>query len=112
VLPGARLTLTKITSKSGQFVLQANITGPAAVNNLDARLKFPEVENFNSSSYNTRAPHNQNGQTTRNLTIQGYGYGSDGPLSLSASNAVLTIRQPDDLKRERVKFELKTLDLY
>ena len=108
VLPGAKLVITKNASKNGQINLQARLKGPSTVRRLDVRAKIPGNDQFNSNAsernFSTKA-----GESTRNLNIEGYGFGDQDAASQGA--AVLIIRYPEDLRRERVKFDLKGLDL-
>ena len=107
-LPGAKMIITKVSTKNSQFSMQVTLTGPAAVARLEVKAKNPENKQFNSycSELNSST---KNGQTTRHLQIQAYGFGGDG--NASTGSIVLTVRYPQDLQRERVKFELKALDL-
>lgn len=108
VLPGAKLIITKFTSKNRQLNLQAQIKGPPTVRRLDVQAKIPGTDNFNSnlSERNFRTKGNE---STRTISIQGYGYSDEGsPLE---GAFVLVVRYPEDLRRERVNFKLKGLDL-
>lgn len=108
VLPGAKIIITKLSSKSGQFNLRARLQGPRTVQQLDVRAKIPGNDNFNS--YSSDRHFNIKGEeATRTLTISGYGFGGEG--ALSQGEVVLIVRYPDNLRRERLKFELKGLDL-
>jgi hypothetical protein len=112
LLPGAKLVITKVSSKNGQFSLRARLSGPVAVKRLDFRAKIPDNDQFNSY-VSDRESTTKNGQTTRNIDVQGYGIAALGsPDNTSPATAVvLVVRCPQDLRRERVKFELKGLDL-
>jgi hypothetical protein len=108
VLPGARMIITKVGGRNGQFQMQATLKGPAAVKQLDVRAKNPDSREFNSFSSVQRSS-TKNGVTTRALNIQGYGFNNQQePVT---NGIVVVIRCPQDLRRERVKFELKSLDL-
>lgn len=108
VLPGAKMVITKLTTKNGQFNLQARLRGPRTVQRLDVRAKMPGNDNFNT--YLSERRFNISGQeATRTLTINGYGL--DSGTALSQGEVVLIVRYPKDLHRERLQFELKGLDL-
>ncbi len=108
VVPGAKLVIVKNSSKNGQINIQARLKGPGTVRRLELRAKIPGNDRFNSNS-SERNSSTKGGETTRTLTIQGYGYGEEG--GLSPATVVLIVRYPADLRRERVKFNLKGLDL-
>ncbi|HSY17815.1 MAG TPA: hypothetical protein VK815_05745, partial [Candidatus Acidoferrales bacterium] len=108
VLPGAKLVIIKNSSKKNQIIIQARIKGPRAVSRLEVHAKKPGNEQFNSST-SERSSSAKGTESTRNITIQGYDFGDGGAASPEA--VILTIRYPEDQKRERVKFELKSLDL-
>jgi len=108
VLPDAKLAITKFTSKNAQFNLQARLKGPSTVKRLDVRAKIPGNDQFNSYS-SERQFNVKNKEATRLLSLQGYGFGDEA--SSSQDSLVLVIRYPEDLRRERVKFNLKALDL-
>ena len=105
VLPGAKMVITKLTAKSSQFNLQASLTGPRTVQRLEVRAKMPGNDNFNSSS-SERNSKTKGAETTRTIYVNGYG-ADDG----ASQAVVLVVRYPEDLRRERVKIELKGLDL-
>jgi len=107
VLPGAKLVVAKFNSKNGQVTVQAEIRGPKTIRQLELQAKIPGNDQFNSNSFE-RSFRTQAGQSTRTLMIQGYGFGEnrapDAPVAI-------VVRCPEDLKRERVNFKLKGLDL-
>ena len=107
VLPGAKMVITKLSSKNGQFNLQARLQGSRTVQRLDVRAKIPGNDSFNSYSSERRF-NIKGGEATRGLTIQGYGLGDTS----SQGSIVLIVRYPEDLRRERVKINLKGLDLF
>ncbi len=108
VLPGAKIVITKLTFRNNQFSLQARLEGPPAVRRLELRAKIPGNDDFNT--YSSERHFSLKGQqATRQMTIQGFG-GGDQDASALAS-VVLLVRNPQDLRRERVIFELKSLDL-
>jgi hypothetical protein len=109
VLPGAKLVITKFSWKNSQLNIQARIKGPPTVRRLDIQAKIPGLDNFinNLLELNFKTKANE---STRTVTIDGYGYGANnGP---STGPVVLMIRYPEDLRRERVNFKLKALDLF
>lgn len=108
VLPGAKLTITKFSSKNSQFNIQVRLQGPRTVRGMNLRASIPGNDRFNGNS-SERNFSTKDGVSTRTLTIQGYSFGNEDP-SLQAS-VVLTVRYPEDLRRERIKFKLKGLDL-
>jgi len=109
VLPGAKLAITKVTSKNRQTKVQAQFKGPPAIRQLEVQAMTSGQRNANSWM-NERGFKAKNAESTRNFTLQAYGMSEDGeavsgPLSL-------VVRFPEDQKRERVKFRLKGLDLF
>jgi hypothetical protein len=109
VLPGATMTITKVSSKNHQFNLVATLTGPATVKRLDVKAKFPGAQQFNSNC-NERKTSTTEGRTTRVIQVQAYGFGE--PDTGALGNIMAVVRYPEDLKRERVKFDLNALDLF
>jgi len=108
ILPGAKMTITKVSTKDNQFNLQATLKGPATVQGIDVRAKIPGNDQYNSFCSGLRSS-TKAGVTTRSINVQGYGYGSTD--NAASASPILIIRCPDDLMRQRVKFELKGLDL-
>lgn len=109
VLPGAKLVITKNSSKNGQINIQAHLKGPRTVRRLEVRAQIPGNNQFNSNT-SERNFSAKGAESTRNITIQGYGFGDEE--ASSQEPVVLLIRYPEDLQRERVRFELKSLDLF
>jgi len=108
VLPGAKLIVKKISGKSSQTTIEARLEGPAAVNQLDVRIKLGGRRGGSSNISNQRNTTSGK-QTTRNVTIHAYEYApGDGAKSPPPT---LLVRYPQDMKRERVNFKLTTLDL-
>jgi hypothetical protein len=109
VLEGARMVITKFTAKNRQLNIQARITGPPSIRQIEVQIKFSGKQRSGSSAYE-RNFATRSGQSTRNLQIQHYGFGEEdgdsgaGPISL-------VVRYPEDQRRERVRFVLKGLDL-
>lgn len=102
------MVIDKFTAKNGRFMLQARLGGPALVNRLELQARIPGNDQFTSFSSNRHAA-GKNGQTARRIVLQGYGLGD--PAAGSLDSVVLVVRLPEDLQRERVRFELKGLDL-
>jgi len=113
VLPGAKLVLSKLSNKDNQFSVQARITGPATVNNLKVEAKAAGADdngngNGNSNSYGERS-QTTGGQTVRTVHVNAFFFNMNGPKTPASYN--LIIRYPQDLRRDRVNFKLKGLDL-
>jgi hypothetical protein len=108
VLPGAKLIITKYSSKNNQLNIQARIKGPPTVKHLDIQAKIPGTDRF-SSSLSERKFSAKGNESTRTIYIQGYGFSDEGHAL--AGPFVLVVRYPEDLRRERVNFKLKGLDL-
>src|SRR5208337_602204 len=71
VLPGAKLIVKKVSAKRPQMTVEARLEGPAAVNQLEVKIKLSSRRGGSSNVSNQRATTSGK-QTTRNLTIQGY----------------------------------------
>lgn len=108
VLPGAKMVITKLSIKGGQCQIQVKLQGKSAVRRLRVKAVVPGNDQFNCYS-SDRQFRIRNGLATRTLEIHGYAYGS--PNAVTAKSVALIVRCPEDLKRERVKFELNGLDL-
>lgn len=108
VLPGAKLIVKKVSGRKPQTTVEARLEGPAAVNQLEVKIKLSSRRGGSSNVSNQRATTSGK-QTTRNLTIQGFEF---DPNEVGKSNPpTLLVRYPQDMKRERVPFKLTTLDL-
>jgi hypothetical protein len=109
VLPGAKLLITKFTWKNRQLSLQARLTGPPAIRQLEIQTKPSGAQRTTSTAYeqsfSTRA-----GESTRKLQLQQYGFSEEDADSGAGPISVL-VRLPEDQRRERVRFVLKGLDL-
>jgi len=111
VLPDAKLIIAKISNKNRQFRLSGTLKGPAAVKQLEIQAKKPDSDQFNSNDSGGNSS-TKNGLTTRKINIQAWNYeGLDNDATASTNTIYLRIRNPQDLQRERVKFDLKALDL-
>ena len=108
VLPGAKLIVKKISGKKPQTMLELRLEGPAAVNQLAAKIKMSSRRGGSSNISNQQTATSGN-KTTRNLTLHAFEFepGETG----KSSPPTLLIRYPQDMKRERVQFKLTTLDL-
>jgi len=109
VLPGAKLVISKFTVKEHQFSMELRLKGPRTVQGLDVQARLPGNEEFNSNT-NERNSTTKGGVTTRSLMLNGF-IMSEGNSPAIQGSLVLTIRSPQDMRRERVKFNLKGLDL-
>ena len=107
VLPGAKMIITKFTSKKNEYTIQAEIKGPPTVKRIDFQTKIPGIDESNSSS-NDRRLNTKAGISTRVIDIRVYNYSDQEP----AGPMVLVVRYPQDLRRERVQIKLTGLDLF
>src|SRR6266487_3499319 len=108
VLPGAKLIITKVTSKKPQTIVQAQLEGPPAVNQLDVKLKT--TQRNAQSHLSERRTTTAGGKTKRSITVQGYEFDMERGNAASPP-PTLIVRFPQDSKRERVRFKLTALDL-
>ncbi len=109
VLPGAKLVLSKITMKNNMLSLQGQIKGPATVKNLKVEVKVPGSEQRNYFNFSGGTASTKGGETTRSFRVNGSLFNMNGQKTSGPYQ--LLIRYPEDLKRERVNFKLKGLDL-
>ena len=109
VLPGAKLVLSKITMKNNMLAMQGQIKGPATVKNLKVQVKIPGQAQRNYFNFSGGNVSTKDGETTRGFRVNGSVFNPNGEKSPAAYQ--LLIRYPEDLKRERVNFKLKGLDL-
>jgi hypothetical protein len=107
VLPGAKMIITKFTSKKNEYTIQAEIKGPPTVKRIDFQTKIPGIDQSNSSS-NDRRFNTKAGISTRAIDIRVYNYSDQEP----AGPMVLVVRYPEDLRRERLQIKLTGLDLF
>jgi len=107
VLPDAKIFVTKFAMKRGQMNMQLRLEGPPTVNRLEVRAKVPGDNQFSSYS-SERQTGKKSGVTTRTIVLQGYGIADEAPTPEAVR---LTVRYPGDMRRERMRFELKGLDL-
>ena len=115
VLPGATVAIRSVKARvdedgnlSGTVSLKA--TGPEELQHVEFRVEAPGVESLRSNEMRSSST-SRAGKRTRTITIQVYAYGEE----LEPNQEVpltLVVRQPDDIKRERVKFTLEAVDLF
>jgi len=110
ILPGAKLAITKFTSKRGQQNLQGTITGPPTIRQLDLKFTPANKDRGDSSAYD-RNYKVKDGQATRTIQVTAYSYDAEDRKD-NTPPPPLVIRIPEDPKRERVKVTLKGLDLF
>jgi hypothetical protein len=79
------------------------------VQSLEVHPSIPGNDQFNGNSYDRKSGV-KGGLATRKLQITAYSFGDESGSTLPA--VVLKVRCPEDLHRERVKFDLKGLDLF
>ena len=108
VLPGAKLSVKKVSGRKPRRTVEATLDGPKEVGRLEVKIKLNSRRGGQSDMSERRTKTSGN-RTTRNITVNGYefemgGEANSAPLSL-------IIRYPQDLKRERVHFKLAALDL-
>jgi hypothetical protein len=110
LVPGAKVVLKKVKAKNMQTTVDARLEGPAAVNQIEVKIKLTGQNS--SSNMSERQSVTAGGKTTRNITVSGYDF-EMARMGQSKSNAPVTllIRYPQDVKRERVQFKLTALDL-
>jgi hypothetical protein len=111
ILPGAKLTIKKVTGQAQQKMVEATLSGPAAVNLVDIKLKLNTTRG--STHMNEMRNTTTGGKTSRNVMVQGYEFDSSGGGGSESKKTPvnLIVRFPQDMKRERVQFKLTALDL-
>jgi hypothetical protein len=108
VLPGAKLTISKIGVKNNQLTITLKVDGPPSIRQLDFKVQLAGEENFTSYA----SDRNMSGAAkggTRTVQVQGY---AGNLRTMPADGVTLVVRYPEELKRERVNFKLKALDLF
>lgn len=108
LVPGAKLVIKKIVSKSSQTTIEGTLEGPPEVQQLEVKAKTVEGRGY-SSSYDRRVS-TKDGKTIRSVYVQSFNY-SGNESDAASKPAPLMIRLPQDPKRERVTFKLTALDL-
>jgi hypothetical protein len=109
VLPGAKLVISKFSSKGYSLSLQVQIKGPATVRDLQVRVKSPGSEERGYNNSSDAGIQTQGGETTRTLRVSAAMINENG--GKVSGPCRLLIRCPQDLRRERVTIQLKGLDL-
>ena len=111
VLPGAKLIVNRIRGGRRQTIVEARLEGPAAVTQLEVKIKSSSRRAGASDIANQRTTTSGK-LTTRNLTLHTYGFerGQGGERG-KASPPTLLVRYPQDMKRERLQFRLNNLHL-
>lgn len=69
VLPGAKLVISKFSSKGYSLSLQVQIKGPATVRDLQVRVKSPGSEERGYNNSSDAGIKTQGGETTRTLRV-------------------------------------------
>lgn len=110
LLPGARLTIKKVTARRPQMSVEAVLEGPPAISQLDVKIKL-SGRNSGSSNLSDRRSSVTAAKTTRNLTVQAYEFAPHAQSAADDRPITLLVRYPQDLKRERVRIKLAALDL-
>ncbi len=122
VLDGATLVVTKVQHREprqpkegrrggegNQGEVALSITGPAIVKQLDLQLTLPGIEHMSCNPNSDRSKADGQ-QTTRTVTLNYYFFGAKGAPNLD--QLALEVRLPDEVRRERIRFTLKGLDIF
>jgi hypothetical protein len=109
VLPGAKMMFKKVSAKGRRVSAQIQITGPPAIQRLDFQARTPGNREGNSYTSDTNF-RRKAGQSTRTVSVQTYNYDPEGDATTSGP-VTIVVRYPQDLRRDRVRFTLKGLDL-
>lgn len=113
ILPGAKLVVRKVRTRASQVTIDADLKGSKEVHRIEVKYRSQpggQDEDYDNSSMYARKVSTAGGVTTRSLQISHYGFGDEAPRK--DAPAVLLVRYPTDLKRERVKLKLENLDLF
>ena len=106
LLPGAWLAVTNVTVLKGQITILATLSGPLGVRDIEFTDSQPAAGKIPLQALDQQT-RTKDKTTTRHVRISGLGFPRSGqPLA-----AVLILRIPEDLRRERVQFKLTGLDL-
>jgi hypothetical protein len=108
ILPGARLTLGKLTVRNRQSSVQLKLTGPPAIREVDVEMVVSSRRGQANTS--DRGLSTRGGQSIRSLQIDHYNYDQSGGWSVKGPIS-LRVRYPEDVRRERLQFVLRELDL-
>jgi hypothetical protein len=109
ILPDAKLTVTKLTRRQQQGTIMLEVEGPSSVKRLDFQIKTPG-EQHSASNIQQQGSTTAQDRTIRKFTLNYYSFNPSG--GTSDKPFVLVVRFPEEIKRERVKFALKGLDLF
>ncbi len=109
VLPGAKLTFTKVTRKANQTTVEGEIKGPPGIRQIEIQGRI-ESNPASSIQANDRSFSTKDKVASRKFVLTAYHYG--GGDDTAAGPLTIVARFPEDQKRERVKFTLKGLDLF
>lgn len=109
VLPGAKLTIKKVSRRSSQTTIQARIEGPKEVAQLDLKIKVASRQRGNSHVSQQRSTVS-GGKTIRSVSLQSWDFESANGGGDKEPPTII-VRFPQDPKRERVQFKLTGLDL-
>jgi hypothetical protein len=101
-------TISKFASKNRQMQLQAKLKGPKEIQQLELQCQTPSHADFNTDA-NEMNFTTKGTESTRTVNVQGYGFAEE---NADGASLILVIRNPVDLRRERVRFSLKDLDLF
>lgn len=107
ILPGATLTITKVTGRPGQFMIASTLAGTAGVRKVQFAGLSAGEDGSSFRAYDSQVT-TKAGQTIRKVTINIYGGGS---ATADAEGDGFRVRIPSDLRQERFQFTLKELDL-
>jgi hypothetical protein len=107
ILPGTRLAITKFTRKNHQLQVQARLTGPAEIRQIELMGKSPNRRG-NTATAGEFSFVAREGQSTRALQLNQY-EGADADTNQAP---VFIVRFPEDQRRERVRFAVLGLDLF
>lgn len=109
LLEGAHLSIAKAAARQSQMEIQATLTGPAGVRDIEISGPNSEDGMSNLHSYDSNVS-TKDKLTTRKVNISAYEFSDQG--TGVPKNVTLRLRSPQDLKRERFRFKLTGLDLF
>jgi hypothetical protein len=107
ILPGAKLTVTKFSKKAQQVSIKLRLTGPPEIRQIE--IQYGSGSEPPSSISEVKFA-NKGSESTRDLHIRFVSAQTDP--NESADSPVLTVRFPEDERRERLNFKLSGLDLF
>lgn len=106
MLPGAKLVLKQVRSKGKQMEMDVEVTGPPEISQMLIDAKETSDDMYSYSSQNSF--RNRNGKATRRVRVEVRWYDDETPPDLSVT---LSVRFPQDQRRERVPIKLTGIDL-